>query len=245
MRKHPLFAASAAALALFGAVLTPSPAAAQQGTATPAPQLPPAPQAPPGAYVDPTQAPGAPVPYPGWPPQPTRRAPPQSAIAPNGEYYAPLSQTTQPVYIPQSVALSGPRMIKDWHDGDQIPYGYHREERTRKGEIISGSILFGVTWGYSAFFGALGQDVSPSDNKLGWLFVPVIGPFIEMTQYDSSTFRYVMVLDGVAQGVGAALLYHGATSPRPILVRDDLALLTVAPARFGKDGNGLALVGRF
>lgn len=58
------------------------------------------------------QYPGAPQPNP---------PPPPSQMAPNGEYVAPLSQQTQQVYVPQSVALSGPRMIKDWQEGEPIP----------------------------------------------------------------------------------------------------------------------------
>jgi hypothetical protein len=170
---------------------------------------------------------------------------PPSAVAPNGEYVAPLSQETQPVYVPQSVALSGPRMIRDWHDGDPIPWGYHREERVRKGEIIPGAIVFGVTYLYSAFAASVGADISPNDNKAAALYLPVIGPFIELKESDSATLNYLLVLDGVAQGVGAALLIHGLSSPAPVLVRNDLAMVTVTPAPMGKDGTGVMFLGRF
>src|SRR5216684_6682295 len=83
----------------------------QNQTATPAPQgqpvPPPAgqPAPPPGQWPpQPYQQP----PYPNWPPRQS------NAPAPNGEYVTPLQQYTQPSYIPQSVAMSGPRMITDW-----------------------------------------------------------------------------------------------------------------------------------
>ena len=39
-------------------------------------------------------------------------------------------------YVPQSVALSGPRIITDWNDDDPVPYGYHPSTRTRTGMIV-------------------------------------------------------------------------------------------------------------
>jgi hypothetical protein len=165
-------------------------------------------------------------------------------MAPNGEYVSPMSQTTQPVYIPQSVALSGPRMLKDWQEGQPIPYGYHREERMRKGPIIVGSILFGVPYLYSSLIASVGADAT-TDNRFAALFVPVLGPFIELHEFSSVTIDYVLILDGLAQATGAALFIWGITSPRPVLVRNDLAMVTVSPARLGRDGTGLLLTGRF
>jgi hypothetical protein len=238
MRTHSPFTARsigfAAVLSLAAAAVLARPAAAQAPGMTPAPQSPP---------------PGAPPPgYPGSPPVNQGWGSPPSAVGPNGEYVAPLSQTTQPTYLPQSVALSGPRFIKDWHDGDQIPWGYHREERARKGEIISGAILFGVPYLYSTFFAALGEDLSSStggSNPVGWLYLPVLGPFIEIKNSPSAAVNEVLVLDGLAQGIGAALFLHGINAPRPILVRNDLALLGVTPTPVGKDGTGMMLMGTF
>jgi hypothetical protein len=230
-------------------------ARAQAPAATPAPGSGPAPAAAPAAPGTPPPAPPRPAapppqgwgpPTQGWAPPPSVAPAPPSAIAPNGEYVSPLSQTTQPVYVPQSVALSGPRFIKDWQDGNPIPWGYHREERARKGEIISGAILFGVPWLYSAFFASLGADLSNGgSNDLAALYVPVLGPFIEMTQTSSSSAHFILALDGVAQGVGAALFFHGLSSPRPLLVRNDLASFMITPTPLGKDGTGVAMMGRF
>ena len=68
---------------------------------------------------------------------------------------------------------------------------------------------------------------------------------MEMSQTDSVTARYALVLDGAAQAIGAGLFMYGVLSPRPLLVRNDLALLSVTPVRMGHDGNGLGFVGRF
>jgi hypothetical protein len=172
-------------------------------------------------------------------------------MAPNGEYVAPLSQTTQPNYLPQSVALSGPRFIKDWDEGQPIPYGYHEETRVRKGLVITGAVLFGTLYLYNAFFASIGQDAANSssgsggDNKVGWLYLPVLGPFLEMTETSSATLHFLLVLDGVAQGVGVTMLVSALMYPKHLLVRNDLATMTVVPMKIGMDGQGLGLVGRF
>jgi hypothetical protein len=235
MRTHSLFTARsltfAAVLSLLGAVAFATPAAAQAPGMTQAPQYPPG---------------GPPPAQPGPPPVNQGWGAPPSGVAPNGEFVTPLSQTSQPTYIPQSVALSGPRMIKDWHDGDQIPWGYHREERVRTGQVVVGSILFGVPYLYSSFFAAIGADAyGSSTNKLGWLYLPVLGPFLEMTEYSSSTVDYFLVIDGLAQGIGGYLFIHGMTSPHAVLVRNDLAMVTITPAMIGKDGQGMMVMGRF
>lgn len=225
---RPLFTATSIALA---SLLTVSSAFAQAPAMTPAPESVPAAPAQQPAAAPPQQ-------YQQYPQYP---APPY-ATAPNGQYVAPLSQTVQPVYVPQSVALSGPRMIKDWRDGDPIPWGYHREERVRKGSVIAGSILFGVTYGYSLLAATAGNDISPNDNKAAPLAIPVLGPFITIKDSDSSLLNYILVLDGLAQAAGAYLAINAIVSPKAVLVRNDLSFL---PAPMGKDGTGMMMMGRF
>jgi|KBSMisStaDraftv2_1062788.scaffolds.fasta_scaffold80894_1 hypothetical protein len=212
---------------------------------------------PPGQYPHPAQYPPGQYPptgnqqgYYGQNGQPLNPGPtpPASAGAPNGEYVAPLSQTTQPAYVPQSVALSGPRFIKDWEEGQPIPYGYHEETRVRKGVVISGAVVFGVLYLYNAFFASIGEDASSAtgnENKLGWLYLPVLGPFLEMSETSSSTAHFLLVLDGVAQGVGVTMVISALMYPKHLLVRNDLATMTVVPMKIGMDGEGLGIVGRF
>src|SRR5262245_51620128 len=59
------------------------------------------------------------------------------------EYTAPLAQQTQPSYVPQSVAMSGPAEIHTIREGAEIPPGYTPVERTRRGMIAGGASLFG------------------------------------------------------------------------------------------------------
>lgn len=235
-----------AALVIVGMMGATARAYAQMPPPAP-PQQQPAPYPPPGY-----PPPGYPPPgYPGQYQQPLNPGPqpPASAVAPNGEYVAPLSQTTQPTYVPQSVALSGPRFIKDWEPGQPVPYGYHEEERVRKGLVISGAVVGGVLYIISTMIASLGADIASSnggDNKTAWLYLPVLGPFLEMSETGgSSSANEFLVLDGLAQAAGVTMLIAGIMYPKHLLVRNDLATVGVLPMKIGMEGEGLGLVGRF
>jgi hypothetical protein len=179
---------------------------------------------------------------------PPSQPPPASAQAPNGEYVAPMQQQTQQVYMPQSVALSGPRVIKDYEDGEPIPPGYHAESRVRSGLVVGGAVTFGVLYLLSVLVGAAISDTNKSfggkDNG-DFLFVPVAGPFLQMTKTESSSGNVTLAIDGIAQAAGATMLIVGITSPKTVLVRNDLGQVHVMPMRMGDKGGGLGLVGTF
>ena len=183
-------------------------------------------------------------------PLPPSQPPPASAVAPNGEYVAPLQQQTQQIYIPQSVALSGPRIIRDYEDGEPIPPGYHADTRVRSGLVVGGAVTFGVMYLLTVLVGAAINDASErpygtKGDRGDFLFVPVAGPFLQMTKTDTSSGNTILVIDGVAQAAGATMLIVGITSPRTVLVRNDLAEVRVAPMKVGERGSGLGLIGTF
>jgi hypothetical protein len=162
-------------------------------------------------------------------------------------YTAPLSQRTQPSYVPQSVALSGPRIINDWEEGDPVPPGYHPTTRVRKGPVIAGSIIFGVFYLFSTLVAAVGSDTSGgSGNPEAALWIPGIGPFIQMGSTSSAIGNWALAIDGVAQSGGLALLIYGIAAPRTVLVRNDLGL-RLAPRlmALGHGGGGVGLGGSF
>jgi hypothetical protein len=175
--------------------------------------------------------------------------PPSGQVQANGEYVAPMQQATQPTYVPQSVAMSGPREIRDFdEDTQRVPAGYHPETRVRKGLIIAGACTFGAMYLLTALVAAAGDDVSSANggnNPVAALWVPVAGPFIQMSQTSSSTANFFLAIDGLAQAGGAAMLIGGIASPKTVLVRDDLAKVWIAPTRVGRDGYGLGMTGTF
>jgi len=133
--------------------------------------------------------------------------------------------------------------LRDWREGEPIPYGYHQVNRVRKGMIIAGAITFGVPYLYSGLIASVGDDAG-SGSKTEALWLPVLGPFIEMGQTSSTTARYFLAIDGVAQSVGAFLMIYGIAVPKAMLVRNDLAM-TITPMHIGKDGTGLGFIGTF
>jgi hypothetical protein len=177
------------------------------------------------------------------PPPPDEDPPASTARRPNGEYTAPLSQPTQPSYVPQSVALSGPETIDDWDENRPVPAGYHPETRKRKGLIISGSILLGASYLITAFGASVAQDVN-GNNSAGALYVPVLGPFIQAGNTGTSTGRFFLVVDGGCQLAGAVMLISGLAVDKIILVRNDFGA-TLLPIHTRDGGSGLALFARF
>jgi hypothetical protein len=164
-------------------------------------------------------------------------------------YTAPLSQTTQPSYVPQSVALSGPHELR-YHEGEAAPPGYTPVQRTRKGPIIGGAILFGTLYMFSTLAAAASADQASHDGSSSYaaLWLPAIGPFIQMAQTESGMGKYMLAVDGFGQVAGLALLVWGLTSPKTVLVRNDLtgAKVRVRPVPTASSrGAGLGLVATF
>jgi hypothetical protein len=174
--------------------------------------------------------------------------PPPGPASP-GSYPAPLSQTTQETYVPQSVALSGPEEITDWQQGDPVPSGFHPVQRTRKGLIIAGAITFGALYLQSALVAAVVHDANANGvgtDNADALYVPVFGPFVQMARTTTATGNLLNVIDGVGQGAGLAMFIYGLTTPRTILVRNDLGMRYVLPVPYATSHSaGLAWVGTF
>jgi len=173
--------------------------------------------------------------------------PPQPSVQP--VYPAPLSQTTQTTYVPQSVALSGPDEIDDFDFSRPIPLGYTMVKRPRKGLLIGGGVTFGVAYTYSVLIAAAGEDsASWSDsgqNEAASMWIPIAGPFLQMAQTESATLRLLLFGFGAAQATGAIMLYYGLTTKKRVLVRNDfVGSMTVTPMA-GDGATGMLLSGRF
>jgi hypothetical protein len=115
----------------------------------------------------------------------------------------------------------------------------------RRGPIIAGSVLFGVAYITTVLVAAGLED--SGDSSYGWLYLPGIGPFIELTHSATATASTSLVLDGLTQSAGLALLVWGITSPAPVLVRNQIDTLRVTPVPlvFARGGSGVGLVGTF
>jgi hypothetical protein len=227
MSRRPSTARLAAALGLATALaIAPSLGRAQE---------PPPP--PPGGYYAPPPA-GAPA----APPPPAGYAPPPGAYPP-GAYPPPQG------YYPPGAPPPGPREIKDWDEGDPIPNGYHKTTKIRAGLAIAGGVTFGIVYVVTAFAGALVSDVGNSNatRSAKLLFIPVAGPFTLLGATPSATGNFFLVLDGLAQAGGVAMLVAGIAAPRTTVVRNDISKLTLTPKpmTFGLHGAGMGIEGTF
>ncbi len=173
--------------------------------------------------------------------------PPMMPAGPAPVYQAPLAQTTQGTYVPQSVALSGPEEITDNTEGRAAPAGYTSVQRSRKGLLIGGGVTLGASYGISAMTAAIGSDVSDGGtNELGALWIPVAGPFIQIANADSATAKVFLVGLGGAQLAGAVMLYYGLTTTKTVFVRNDLVgSLNVGPMVGEHSTTGMVVSGRF
>lgn len=176
--------------------------------------------------------------------QPQQLPAPQSPVP---VYVAPLSQTTQTTYVPQSVALSGPEEIDaDDDNGRRAPLGYTPVDRPRHHMMVGGLVTLSVSYGISAMVAAIGQDASyDGRNEADAMWIPVAGPFIQMGETDSATARVFLAGLGAAQVTGAVLLYYGLTTTKKVYVRNDLVGSVTLTPTAGNGSSGFALAGTF
>jgi hypothetical protein len=216
-----------------------------------------------GPAVAPTPAPAPEtVPAAAAPSQPRPASAPVLAVPP-GYALVPIDnggQTRYDVEYPQRQGALPPGMELPYEEGEPVPLGYRVVKQTRRGLVIAGSIVGGIAYGFS-IVGATSDDFN---HKSGSLLVPVLGPWIMLALggakdvpstgycFDTSSsscgsrsgLRGVLVLDGLMQGAGAAMLIVGIAVPKTRLVRKDVTL-SMLPMPLGKDGYGLGAVGQF
>ncbi|WP_437564204.1 PEGA domain-containing protein [Sorangium sp. So ce542] len=130
----------------------------------------------------------------------------------------------------------------DYRKGDPIPLGYRLETNARGGLISAGATILGVA--YTPF--------SVSGTLIGYpiLAVPVAGPLIHAARVVDSGDEAIFVIDGALQAAGLAMIASGILVRKTTLVREDVArtgprLLGASPARLGRDGVGVQVVGSF
>lgn len=182
------------------------------------------------------QATPAPSPYPPPPPPPGGPMP----SAPPG--YAPVygPQPAMPAYAPAE--------ITDFDDSAPVPYGYTKVSRTRLGLIIGGSVTLGATYLCTAVVGGLAAAVNEADGShtnVTPLYVPVVGPFLELGETGNTFARFWLTVSGLGETAGAIMLVYGLTNPRTTLVRNDQLIVTSIAPLVAPGASGLSLVGRF
>jgi hypothetical protein len=185
---------------------------------------------------------------------PAPYAPPPTAYAPYPTYaptatYAPYATAyPPPTYSPYATAPppapnDAPKQL-DYEEGQPIPPGYHLKEKVRVGPVVAGSCTFGVLWLISIFTSTIGTALGDDDVRDLW--IPVVGPFITIARVDNNRSTPSLAIDGVGQAVGVGLLVWGISSPKTVLLRNDLAGIEIhaTPMVTGKSA-GFGLGGMF
>lgn len=157
-------------------------------------------------------------------PPPPNTAPPITSAPPAGGYVVPVGQP-QPYYSNQPYAVTGPRMITDWNEGEPIPPGYHPAHRARGGLIGGGAGMFGAAYLISLMVAAFDCSTAygaPCDHHYWPLWIPVVGPILTVgTSGSDGTGTAALIVDTALQVGGVAMLGIGIMG-RTVLVRNDL-----------------------
>ncbi|MEM1032951.1 MAG: hypothetical protein AAGN82_21575 [Myxococcota bacterium] len=258
--------ASASFSCFFTATLLVGTLVAAPAAGQPAEEPPPGAAAPPVDDVPPGAA--APPPPPSDPPAAVAPAPRPSAPppAPAAGYAPPptgYGAPAPPVPNPDAAMRSAPPeplpdFIPNYEDGDPIPPGYKVQSKVRKDLVVAGSVVLGSAWLISVLSAAIAQTVDEVDEQTGevlndtgpndWipLYIPVVGPFITIGTVGASGGGVgILLLDGVVQSGGLAMLIAGIALPKKALVKTygDVEL-TIAP-QVGMGHQSLGLHGRF
>jgi hypothetical protein len=149
-----------------------------------------------------------------------------------------------------------PRAATGWLRWEPVAPGYHPSTRTRRGLVIAGVVVFGsayllsmldaplVNWSSFSFTSNMNTNAS-----VGALFVPGVGPFIEIGQLADATWTPLLVLDGLAQLGGIAMIVVGLNAPKTVLVPNQVVASPGFEFSFAPivtpSMQGLGLVGTF
>jgi hypothetical protein len=171
--------------------------------------------------------------------------------------------------VPEATATGNPDYVRSlnalppgaelpYEEGLPIPPGYDLVSRPRHGLVVAGSILVGVLW----TLGIMAATKENFGDQLGFLLVPGIGPWLTLAagggkpSYTEKCIadvcegqrrvdlRPALVVDGIGQTVGAALLVSGLVFPIRHLVQSGVTM-SMAPMPIREGGYGLRLVGNF
>jgi hypothetical protein len=187
----------------------------------------------------------------------------EPVMSPYGDEPGPAVQQQQLPPVPPPVVAPPPPGYNYQYQYQQQPYGqpypqpyyqqprqapltFHEEMQPRYGLMVAGLVIFGVSWSINA------ASAYAADE---WrLAVPVIGPFMETSQINTSPgYEYnrmlvgLLVFDGLIESAGAIMLIAGAVTRQKVRVYDrgpagpQVSIVPTASPGM----TGLAAFGRF
>jgi hypothetical protein len=147
----------------------------------------------------------------------------------------------------------------EYVEGAEVPEGYRKDTRVRRGLVVGGAVTFGTTWLLSALSATVmlrsddsgddyGGNYRNSDKGMpgaAALYVPVAGPFIAIHTLDTEgAGTAVLFVDGLAQAAGVSMFIAGLAAKRTVLVKTPEASMSFAPTAPGAP-SGASLIGTF
>jgi hypothetical protein len=172
-------------------------------------------------------------------------APPKSAPPPRREDHPLKTQAGPPISAPNPPFEEYPLKSRE-----SPPRGYHAEERPRQAPLHWGLFVGGVAY----VIGFTNAAVDGFENQKSWLIAPVVGPWMTLALRHAihcpgdffltcnGQTNAFLVLDGVAQLAGTALLIAAVTAPRTWAVPDARSSVTLRPL-LTSHGYGLSVGG--
>lgn len=187
-------------------------------------------------------------------------APPAPAPAEAGPATSPPPDAVPARQTPSDDSWRAPKDLPPllpYRAGRKVPAGYEVASVPRTGMVVGGAVIAGGLHLVSMIAAVAldaeaeetlrdqqgGSRTDPEfDNRYTPLFIPVVGPFVAVkTSEASGTGMAILVMNGVAQVTGCALVIAGLAAPKQVLVKQDMPVAVVP--FFDPTGGGLAIRG--
>ena len=149
------------------------------------------------------------------------------------------SQPAPAPYAPAPTAAPAPgqRIVVPYEEGMTIPPNGHLRTRRRTGLIVSGSVVFGVSYIIGNLIGSAVvslRDAIDGERASGTIWVPIVGPLL-VTERSGGVGPAIAA--GLTQATGLALFIAGfAASKRELVYYTDRGrglMFGAAPTRGG------------
>ena len=129
------------------------------------------------------------------------------------------------------------------YQGGDIPSNAHIETRPNVAFIVTGVSIFGSAYATSLIYGLSTCGAQSKCRKgSGWLYLPLVGPFVTAAQAPTTGGQALAAFDGGVQLLGVTLAIVGFAVPRRFVTwQNKSMMLTVTPGMASAPGPSLPI----